>query len=531
MSQASALRQLPLRAPHTAWSALAAPSDLCVWLAGLAVVLQLTVSSNVLLMLHIPYNTDGGNPLIKFHPSTYLAMLALALRLCGSGRPMRTFEQLTLLFPRVMIFLLMMILCMLWMIVNVGVSGVAVYVESYFSAGVLFLAIADASERQRRMLGWVMMWLFLFNAVVGTVETVLHRTLTPFYLGTKPYHMIDSEFRGLALYNHPLSGSMMTEMAVLLLAQMRLSPRLTLVIGGPLMLGLVSFGGRTALLVTMLTILLIGGVYMVRGVADRTIKPMVILGAILAVVVTAVLLWFIVTQTAIGERLAGKLSFNDNSAETRNFQWLILGQLNVNQMLFGITQDQEVAYIYQIGLVYPFHIIENFWLLGFIYLGGIGFLLYLFGFFSFLMDIWRFAPMFGRAIMVTTVLVASTSNSLGQKSNILFVMTAAVVASTGFARTQLARTRGGQRPEAPVLASRPVLQDGDGAMRALVRRAPPDAAAATAFAPPPDAPPSPGAGRGAGWGSARGGALGGLLRDPTPPDRALRPLRPTSPRL
>ncbi len=512
MSVARALRALPLGAPQGALSALAPPSRLSATLAILAVVLQLTVSSNLLTMFGIAYSMDGGNPAVKFHPGTYLAVFALLARMFESGRPIRTLEQLASTFPLVATFLGMIGLCIVWVVVNTGISGVAAYVESYFSAGVLFLVLADMSVAQRRVLGWTMLLLFVGNAALATGETVVRHNLLPLYLSEgKIYKDVAYEFRGLALYDHALTGGMMTQMALFLLVSMRLSPRLTIGFALPLLVGLISFGGRTSLIVCALTMLLLGGFVMLRGLLDRSLRPVVILAAIIGVVAVAGLLFFLVTETSIGIRLAGKLSFNDDSTATRSVQWLMPGLMTWSEFLFGISAARELEYIYQLGLTYHFEIVENFWLVALMNLGLLGFVCYLAGFFAFLAHLWRFARPLGRAILVTTILVASTSNSLGRKSNVLFVMTACIVATTGFAR---ARAGASSRVIAATISPTAMATAGAGGLRSLraaASRQPDDDAEAVAD-----------------QGSSTG--PGGLRRSPPPSDRALRPLRLTAAR-
>lgn len=526
MSTARSLRGVALTAPHTVHSALPPPPALAVWLAVLAVALQLTMSSNFLTMVGIAYNTDGGNPIVKFHPATYLAVAALLLRLMALGRPLHALQQLAIRFPSVALFMAMMSACMVWVVANIGVSGAAVFVESYISAGILFLVLVDATIRQRRLLGWMMLLLLVANGALATGETVIHRTLLPMYLAHgKIYEDVAYEFRGLALYDHALTGGMMTEIGILLLIAIRPSPKVALALALPLMIGLISFGGRSSLLVCAATVLSIGGYFMLRRMLDRTLRPVVILGAIIGVVAVIGLFVYLLTETSIGVRLAGKLSFSDDSTASRSVQWLMPGLMSWRELMFGISSDREIEYIYQLGLQYVFQVVENFWLVAFINLGIIGFSFYLTGFLAFLAGLWRRAPLFGRAILVTTIIVASTSNSLGRKSNVLFVTVAAVIATTGFARTQSARARPGQATSGAKVAvglggpfnPPPYGATGGRAFGAAAFDTPSSTGAAMALRPATFEVPA--------RAESTADAQGGMPRDPAPPERALRPLR------
>ncbi len=279
------------------------------------------------------------------------------------------------------------------------------------------------------------MFLFAGNAVIATGETIMKHTILPTVLAQGViFRDIDAEFRGLALYNHALTGAVMTQMALILLIAMRPRGLVAAAFGLVLLVGLVSFGGRASLLMSMLTLIGYGGTYLVGGLLRRTLPRR----ALIASVGVMLVVWFLLTETSIGTRLLGKLNFNDESAETRSVQWMMVGLLNWQEFLFGISTERLDFYIYQLGLTYPFHIVENFWLVTLLNLGAVGFLVYVTGLMAFLIQLWRLAPVAGRVLIVTTILVASTSNSLSRKSNVLFVMTAAVVATTGFVASRRA---------------------------------------------------------------------------------------------
>jgi hypothetical protein len=107
--------------------------------------------------------------------------------------------------------------------------------------------------------------------------------------------------------------------------------------------------------------------------------------------------------------------------------------------MLGTPIETVEQLCHQIGLEVPFADIENFWLATFVTLGLVGFTYFLIGFLPFVLHLWRMAAFHGRVLLATVLLVASTSNSLARKSNVLVVLTAAVVASTGFARDGAAR--------------------------------------------------------------------------------------------
>lgn len=403
-----------------------------VVLAILSVVMQLTVSSNLLYIMGIHYDVPGGDPLVKINPAAYVASLALMIRLCEAGDPFGALVRLFAANRLVATFMIAMVGCMVYAAVSVGVTGTAVYIDSYLSAGILLLVLGDATSAEKRALGMVMLALYFINVVIAIVEDETHRLLIPLYLETVRAVTSKGNFRATALYDHPLNGAMMTSMAMFLLLQMRLRLWLSVVLGGTFIVGLFAFGGRAALVATVLALAGVGLWSLVADLLMRRLTMVRLLGVVGALAVGALITWFVITQTPIADRIVNQ-DYVDNSAKVRVIEWMIPGMMNIRELLFGVDPGKQLQLAYQVGLVAPYSAIENFWLLAFLNLGLVGFLAYLTGFLSLLADLWRRTPVFGRLMLVVIITVASTSNSLGSKSNILFVLTGALIATAGYA--------------------------------------------------------------------------------------------------
>jgi len=129
----------------------------------------------------------------------------------------------------------------------------------------------------------------------------------------------------------------------------------------------------------------------------------------------------------------------------RHQQWEVLDHTNFRDMMFGVSPDRMMELKAEIGLDAATTDIENFWLIMFLNLGVIGFGLYLIAFFAFMIHLGRSTkhPL-GWVVLVTMIIVASTSNSLGRKCSDLDFLVACMVGLSGFAgvwRTVPARLR------------------------------------------------------------------------------------------
>src|SRR3954471_22494532 len=89
-----------------------------VFIALSAVIVQFAISANTLADLGVRYAEPGGNPLVKFHPGTYLtALAAMIVLLCSrpAGMPLIRLFRVT---PALAMFNVLILGCSLYSIVN-----------------------------------------------------------------------------------------------------------------------------------------------------------------------------------------------------------------------------------------------------------------------------------------------------------------------------------------------------------------------------------------------------------------------------
>jgi hypothetical protein len=401
----------------------------------LAVILQFAVSSNTLAYLGINYGGAGGNPLVKLHPSTYLLAIAafivlLLARPAGSGL-IRLFRGT----PALATFLTLTLFCAFYSIANVGFSGAAVYIESYLSAGMLAVALEGGTDRQKRALAWWIIGFCVLSIVISIAEGATQTHLIPLQFGdlTERELALDADdFRGSGLFGHPLTAALVTSMSVFLLLRMRMHGLLKAALFTTFLIGLLSFGGRAALGITLVMLVLAAAVAMLRGIVRRDLSLNFVGTIAAAAIILPPLMLMVVTSTDIGERILTHL-YLDDSADVRNMQWSVLNYLNLHDVLFGVPPFRLESLKYQIGLGSDTTDIENFWLLMFLNLGAIGFVVFFLGLGLFLSHLGRrTANPIGWMLLIAAILIDSTSNSLGRKSNDLLLMTACMVAMTGY---------------------------------------------------------------------------------------------------
>lgn len=408
-------------------------------LAVTAVCVQFVVSSNVLFTLGVHYDVPGGNPLMKFHPATYLAAVAALATVCEQGGVQASLARLLRESPTLVAFMSAMLFCTVYSAVSVGSSGTAIFIENYVSAGLLAFALAAGNARARRTCARVMLILCLANVVVAVGETLVQTHLIPVYLGGTAFKETANDFRGTAGFNHPLTGAAVTMLTILLLPIMRLRAWLAAACFLVLSVGLLGFGGRAALACSIAAFAFMAADSALRGLVARRYDPKRIAGFLFVIVMLPLAACVVLAATPIADRLVSHL-YLDSSAEVRATQWRVLDYLSLRDVLLGMPESRLPEVSFAIGIEAPTTDIENPWLLTFLKLGFVGLTVYVAGLLPFLFYLWRRSAYGGRVVLVCGLVVISSNNSLGHKSNLLFLLTAFTMAATGFepgARMQL----------------------------------------------------------------------------------------------
>jgi len=415
-----------------------------VSIALLAIILDFAISSNTLADLGVPYGETGGLPLVKFLPGTYLTAFAAMMVLFFSRPHGAGMIRLFRVTPALAMFNVLILACAFYSIANVGISGAAIYVESYLSAGLLAIVLVYATDRQKRILAWIILLFCVLSIFLSIYEGRTQTHLIPLHIGDEEQQRAlqmeaSDEFRGAGLFGHPLTGSFMTALAVFLLLRMNINGFLKGALFTLLLVGLLSFGGRAALGVTLALVIGATSVRLFVGIIRRDLPLSFVATVVAASLALPLLLLAVINNTDIGDRIIAHM-YIDDSAKVRDIQWQILGQLNAHDVLFGISLDRMDLLKYQIGLGASNVDIENFWLLMFLNLGAMGFLVFLLALGMLLVYLGRSTnhPL-GWLMLLAAVIIDSTSNSLGRKSIDLYMLVAFMTAMTGYDRVSQPR--------------------------------------------------------------------------------------------
>ena len=380
-------------------------------LAVLTALLLFGVSSMTLSALGIAYDQAGGSFLQKFHPSTYMACLALVVRFLARPSPFGWLAMQIERFPGAAYFTATWIV----MIVFAGVvqkAPISPIIDSFLS-GIAFLVLyADADERTRATLRLALHAFMLVNACIGVFEFVTHMRLTPFVAGGK---IILHDYRSTALLGHPLGNASAAAAYALMLiygADRAIGLPLRLFLVAAQAAGLVAFGGRTAIVLCAG----LGGLRMVRPGLDvmsgRRVDMRAALVAALSAPVAAVAI-FILAQRGTFDGLIERFQDDRGSADARVLIFQLFDYFSLDELLFGPDQARLNTLQNTLGIEYG---IESSW---FGLLFGYGALMTLFfaaAFAALMWEFWRLSRPGAWAIFTYVLVLLSSAAGVSVKT-------------------------------------------------------------------------------------------------------------------
>jgi F0F1-type ATP synthase membrane subunit c/vacuolar-type H+-ATPase subunit K len=409
------------------------PSRTLVRLVTLALLVAAGVSSSLLSNIGVPYTTPTGNFLFKLHPATWLIGLALALALMERGNPLRELGRSLAHQPATSAYVGSVLMMIAWSVARFGMSGAAFFIDTLLVPGLLALLLARLDLATQRRLFTVVCLVLVGNALLGIGEQLLKKQLIPVNAGG--VLLTDDLFRATALFGHPLSNAMVTGFGLFVLYRLhdRVARFFCCLIA---VAALFSFGGRTALSVSVVLLLGLAVVDLVRHARDGGLSYREITGGTALIILALGMIVAAVASGSIGERIMGSLAW-DSSAQVREKSILVLYLIGWPQFLFGMSPGEIAKIMLQAGINPPYEAIENFWVLLLLQTGAPLLALFTACLLAFLV---RLAILGGAAIglgFVMFVIAASTSNSLASKTEVFVIVVAMAQLAAAYRCTRL----------------------------------------------------------------------------------------------
>ncbi|MER9328735.1 VpsF family polysaccharide biosynthesis protein [Mesorhizobium sp. M0488] len=391
---------------------------------GLVIMVAVLFAVSGGMLWLVGYNYDGllGSPATKIHPSTYLLVLVFAWRSCTFGNPVGYMMAVADRRPASALMAAISIVLLVVVVVRQR-PGMAGMVDTFVAAALLVLMLAEDDERTFARLQTVVHAVMSANALLALLEFATKTLVFPYRLDGEVF----TDLRSTALQGHPLANATITAVYVLALlsGSRSLSMPVRLGLIGLQTAALVSFGGRSA----MMTTLVLGGIYLLfRGVAYLRRGCVSVLGAALAVLLATLLPVAVAALFSYGffDALLERFVSDSGSANARVEMFELFKNLGLPDLIVGPDIDLIETLRRINGLEQG---IENPIIRMVLYQGAFFTLLMLFGFALFMHEVARrchpgiWLPMLGWLILL------NTSESLASKTTLLtkFVVLALVL--------------------------------------------------------------------------------------------------------
>lgn len=325
-------------------------------LLGLAILTTLTVSPPLLTHWKIQYVTAGGGFYEKLHPATYLVVLALGLAILRGANPVQELVRIGAGSKAILFYLV----CWVFLLAQAFVldrpfTGV---IDTLLLPVLMAVAIWQLPPSARWPLVGLIHLLILLNVTIGYYEYFAGHRIIPLTVGKI---LVLGEWRSTALLGHPLTASGLVGgyvLAIILKPQLCPQPLLRLPLIAFCLGSLMVFGGRTALVTTLLIIAGVFAFEMLRVVRGGRIPLITVVAAICVVFVGAAAVFWVLDQ-GVFDKMLLRFSSDKGSAQARLATLDLLSHLDWNEIVLGPTATRANALQSQLGLVYG---VENFWI-------------------------------------------------------------------------------------------------------------------------------------------------------------------------
>lgn len=380
----------------------------------LTVVMMFTLSGGVLWELGLNYSGITGAMASKIHPATYLAFVTLCLVIMARGNPASFVVTLITRHPGTLVFLIATVLLASYIVIDER-RGIATIFDNYLLAITLVVIAAELDARTLGRVEKIIHILLAANALLALFEYLVNYRLFPYRFEGLAF---DWDTRSSGLLGHPLENAHIagTYLMILLVGGGSNMPRMLRLPAILLQLAaLVPFGGRTALLLTMLVMAIWSIPRLLHALRGGTISLPVLATIAFMTPIFAIAVGLLANQGFFSIML-DRFSDDGGSAQSRVAMFEIFDQLSLRDIFVGANADLIDAMRRSRGLEWG---IENP-VVRLVLYQGLAFTTFLIaGFACFLIEVGRrLRP--GAAIpFIFFLIVANSYESLSNKTIIL----------------------------------------------------------------------------------------------------------------
>ena len=311
---------------------------LSTFVLALAISALFALSGNVLYLFGINYDSPGGSPLQKIHPSSYLLLLSMAAWAIYQGG---VNKLCTLALMRSHFLLLGAAACLLGQDILLG-RPLSSAIVSYVSAALFVLLLKAQSLQRLKRLKQLLLLLLFANAAVGVYEYMTGGLIAPLVLtDASSGEVIDTsewgQVRSAGLMGHPLTSTMLSGFYLVCFAARFLFARVSFsewLTAAMVLLALPLFGGRGSILALVILLLLMLGVKAAQSLQRRAMTRHALLYLFISLLLLP-LLFYGAYLAGLLDPVLTRLEDDQGSASTRLIAIEILLDTPLMNVLLG----------------------------------------------------------------------------------------------------------------------------------------------------------------------------------------------------
>ncbi len=374
-------------------------------------LVHIMISPMALAALGWNYEAPGGAGPTRFHPSSYLALILLALVLLRDGNPLMSLWHTFTRDARFGLFLIAWVLLLYHAVVNQQLPAAAP-VDTFLVPMLVILVFHRLNDGMRYRMEGALHVVFLLNALLGLGEFLTGLRLTPYVAGG--IHITD-DWRSTAFLGHPLTNALMTgcyTMMLLLGGGSRLTGGWRYGMIGLQFGGMVAFGGRASLVLLVLAaaVALARGFMLFLAGSRMPLRYLTLVGVLLPLLMGALA---VLAVMGFFDKLLLRFVEDNGSANARIVMFELFNGFSWPELLFGPPQLDLGYFVHVYRLEFG---IESLWVAFLLYYGVIPSIMFLIGFAFFLFGLMARCQARGWVVLGYYFLVNSTFLGIAGKS-------------------------------------------------------------------------------------------------------------------
>ncbi len=322
------------------------------------------VSPMMLYDWGLKYAEEGGNPIDKVHPGTWLALMAFLAAGVGRGNPMFMFDEFVR--SRAMALYMFAVAILFAFTIEARKAPFTPWIDTFVLPALLAILIGRMTETDKARSATIIHLVMIANALLGLYEYQTGYRLTSYVAGQ---FTIEGEWRATALLGHPLVNALLTGAHVLSLALgggKEIPAWLRPFVMALELVAMIAFGGRSSLVLTLAVLGCVAMLHLGRFLSGARFSP---LSASLAFLTLPVVGAVFVNGASAGffDRMLERFADDNGSASARVTMFRLFDYISWEGIIFGPDPAPIGPLQRALGIEYG---IESFWI-AFIIMNGL----------------------------------------------------------------------------------------------------------------------------------------------------------------